>query len=68
MNDETSVFVTGQDSTSVERRSMTQEGCGFESRLRHSEETFVKIVRFFLLIEDEDYSKSRTKIGLSVDK
>ena len=25
-------------------------------------------MKIFLIIEDEDYSKSRTKIGLSVDK
>ena len=30
--------------------------------------TMHKTEKFFLIIEDEDYSKSRTKIGLSVDK
>ena len=31
-------------------------------------ELYSKNEDFFLIIEDEDYSKSRTKIGLSVDK
>ena len=63
---ETTTSVTGQDSTSVERRSMTWKGRGFESRHRRWNLSS-KLWDFFLLIEDKDYSKSRTKIGLSVD-
>ena len=33
-----------------------------------SSELCSKVAKFFLLIEDEDFSESRTKIGLSVDK
>ena len=33
-----------------------------------SSELCSKVAKIFLLIEDEDFSESRTKIGLSVDK
>ena len=33
-----------------------------------SSELCSKVAKFFLLIEDEDFSESRTKIGLSVNK
>ena len=42
------------------------KGCGFGSWYCRNYAQKMKI--FFLIIEDEDYSKSRTKIGLSVDK
>ena len=47
---------------------MTYEGRGFESRLRRWNLSS-KLWLNFLIIEDKDYSKSksRTKIGVSVD-
>ena len=66
-NHETSHFVTGQDSRSVEHLYMTREGRGFESGFCRWNLSSSCVI-FFLLIEDEDFSESRTKIGLSVDK
>ena len=62
---ETHHFNSGSDSTSVEHWSPKQQVPG--SDLTSAAGAMLWVYNFFLLIEDYGYSKSRTKIGVSVD-
>ena len=55
---------TGSDSTSVEHWSSMQQVPGSDLT---SAGAMLWVYYFFLSIEDYGYSKSRTKIGMSVD-
>ena len=62
---ETHHLNSGSDSTSVEHWSPKQQVPG--SDLTSAAGAMLWVYNFFLLIEDYGYSKSRTKIGVSVD-